>query len=56
VLAGGMTRAGRGFVRKAEQIMRKRALRESSRAVKVTVSKLGDDAGLIGAAWRAKEL
>ncbi len=56
VLAGGITGAGRGFVRKAEGIMRKRALKESSREVKVVVAKLGDDAGLIGAAWRAKEL
>ncbi len=56
VLAGGMTAAGRGFIRKVEVVMRRRALKESSRGVKVVVAKLGDDAGLIGAAWRAKEL
>ena len=56
VLAGGMAKAGRGFMRKTEKIMRERALKESSRGVRLVTAKLGEDAGLIGAAWRAKEL
>lgn len=56
VLAGGMAKAGRGFIDKVEKEMRGRALKESSRGVKVVSAKLGEDAGMIGAAWRAKEL
>lgn len=56
VLAGGMAKAGRGFIGKVEKAMRERALKESSRGVKVVSAKLGEDAGIIGAAWRAKEL
>ena len=56
VLAGGMAKAGSGFIDKAEKEMRGRALKESSRGVRVVSAKLGEDAGIIGAAWRAKEL
>jgi len=56
VLAGGMAKAGRGFTDKAGRTMRKMALKESSRGVRLVTAKLGEDAGLIGAAWRAKEL
>jgi glucokinase len=56
VLAGGMAKAGRGFMEKVEKTMRERALNESSRGVRLVTAKLGEDAGIIGAAWRAKEL
>lgn len=56
VLAGGMAKAGRRFMGKAGKTMRERALKESSRGVRLVTAKLGEDAGLIGAAWRAKEL
>ena len=56
VLAGGMAKAGRAFMDKVEKTMRERALKESSRGVRLVTAKLGEDAGLIGAAWRAKEL
>ena len=56
VLAGGMAKAGRDFLGKVRKIARERALKEASRGVRIVTAKLGEDAGVVGAAWRAKEL
>lgn len=56
VLAGGMAKAGRGFLGKIKKETKARVLKETMRGVKIVPAVLGEDAGIIGAARRAKEL
>ena len=55
VLAGGMAKAGKIFLGKVKKAAKKRALKEASRGVRIVPAELGEDAGIIGAAWRAKD-
>ena len=54
VLAGGMANAGETFLRKIRRAVKERALKEAFKGVRIIPARLGEDAGIIGAAWRAK--
>ena len=54
VLAGGMAKAGKIFFDKVKKAAKERALKEASKGVRIVPTELGEDAGIIGAAWRAK--
>ncbi len=56
VLAGGMAKAGKVFFGKVKKAAKERALREAYKGVRIVPAALGEDAGIIGAAWRAKKL
>lgn len=55
VLAGGMAKAGKEFFNRIRKVAKERALKESRRGVRIISAKLGEDAGIIGAAWRVRE-
>jgi glucokinase len=55
VLAGGMANAGKIFFNKIGKAAKERALKEASKGVRIVPAELGDDAGIIGVAWRAKK-
>ncbi|KPK42414.1 MAG: hypothetical protein AMJ78_02675 [Omnitrophica WOR_2 bacterium SM23_29] len=56
VLSGGMTKAGRLLFDKIKETVKARAFKEAIRGVKIVSGKLGEDAGIIGASWRVKNL
>jgi len=56
VFAGGMTAAGTLLLRPIREEARKRTMKYSMRGVKILFSRLGNDAGLIGAAGWALRL
>ncbi|MDD5072315.1 MAG: ROK family protein [Candidatus Omnitrophica bacterium] len=55
VLAGGMAKAGKKYFAKIRKAAKERALKESFKGVRIVPAELGEDAGIIGAAWRAKK-
>lgn len=56
VLSGGMTKAGRLLFDKIKQTVKTRALAEASRGLKIVSARLGENAGIIGASRRVKNL
>lgn len=56
VLSGGMTKAGRLLFDKIKGTVKSRALKEAVGGLKIVLGKLGEDAGIIGASWRVKNL
>jgi glucokinase len=54
VIGGGVANAGKILFQKVKEVIKKRAMSVQAKAVKVFKAKLGDDAGLIGAAVMVK--
>jgi len=54
VIGGGVSKAGKLLVAKVENYMRRFAFPRVAEAVQVTIATLGNDAGVIGGAWLAK--
>jgi glucokinase len=55
IVGGGLAKMGELFLEPAREVVRKRAFSLGSRAVCIVVSKLGDDAGVLGAAIFARQ-
>ena len=56
ILGGGLSEAGDGFIKKAHQVLVKRAMKPVTKDLKVLRATLGNDAGMVGAIMLASEM
>jgi len=56
IVGGGMAKMGDLLLNPARQVVRERAFQLSARAVRIVPTRLGDDAGVLGAAIFARQL
>jgi len=54
VIGGGVSKAGQMLVEKVESYVQRFAFPRVAKAVQITIATLGNDAGVIGGAWLAK--